>query len=68
MPDQTAVQPKLPAIADPMDNEWSYLRALAQGRVGGYPLSGLDNNLIAMEILEAARHSSRTGRAVSLDE
>jgi predicted dehydrogenase len=44
----------------------SYLAAVVQGRLKPSGLSGLANNLIVVEILEAARESARTGRRVVL--
>jgi predicted dehydrogenase len=55
--------PTLPADeADPV----SYLMAAAQGRLKVSGLSSLENNLIATEILTAARDSARTGRTQKL--
>jgi len=44
----------------------SYLMAVAQGRVKAGGLSSLENNMIATEILVAARESARSGRTVVL--
>lgn len=44
----------------------SYLIAVAQGRLKPGGLSSLENNVIATEILVAARESARSGRTVSL--
>ncbi len=44
----------------------SYLKAVAQGRLKVGGLSSLENNVIATEILVAARESARSGRAVYL--
>jgi predicted dehydrogenase len=44
----------------------SYLKAVAKGELKVTGLSSLENNVIATEILVAARESARTGRAVSL--
>ncbi|GJM19233.1 MAG: oxidoreductase [Phycisphaeraceae bacterium] len=65
-PDAQPVSRELLHPAAPMDNEWSYLRALVQGRCGVDPLSSLENNLLVVEILAAARESARTGEAVRL--
>ncbi len=65
-PDGGPVVRELPAIPDPMDNEWSYLRALVQGRCDVDALSSLALNLTAVEILDAARRSSESGRAERL--
>ena len=44
----------------------SYLKAVARRRMKAGGLSGIENNLIATEILVAARESVRTGRMISL--
>ncbi len=44
----------------------SYLTAVVRGRIKPSGLSGLRNNVIVVEILEAARESARTGRTVRL--
>jgi hypothetical protein len=44
----------------------SYLNAIVRGRLKPGGLSGLRNNVIVVEILEAARESARTGRSVRL--
>jgi predicted dehydrogenase len=48
----------------PLGDEWSYLRAVVRGEVGVDPLSSLENNLVVVRILDAARRSAETGRAV----
>jgi predicted dehydrogenase len=52
----------------PYDDPFAYLAAVAHGEVKIAPsdLSSLENNLIVVEILEAAKESARTGRAVFL--
>jgi len=49
-----------------MADEWSYLRALVRGECDVDPLSSLENSLIVARILDAARESVRTGRAIRL--
>lgn len=44
----------------------SYLIAVAKGRRKPAGLSSLENNMIATEILEAARESARTGKTIPL--
>ncbi|MEL6499335.1 MAG: Gfo/Idh/MocA family oxidoreductase [Planctomycetota bacterium] len=50
-----------------LENEWTYLRRVVRGESPIDPLSSLELNLIATEILDAARESARTGRAVELN-
>jgi predicted dehydrogenase len=62
-PEQVLTPPELPPDeADAI----AYLRAVTRGRLKPSGLSSLENNLIATEILVAARESARTGRAVAL--
>ena len=44
----------------------SYLAAVARGRLTPSGLSGLANNLVVVEILDAARESAKTGKRVVL--
>ncbi|MFN9430771.1 MAG: Gfo/Idh/MocA family protein [Acidobacteriota bacterium] len=61
--EQRVSPPDLPAEqADSL----SYLMAIARGKLKPSGLSSLENNLIATEILVAARESARSGRSVSL--
>jgi predicted dehydrogenase len=55
-----------PPIAAPEDDPVRYLAAVARGQIRPSGLSSLENNLIVTEILDAARESARTGRAVRL--
>ena len=54
-----------PLAADERDSI-SHLRAVVRGNRPPNALSSLENNLIATEILEAARESARTGKRVTL--
>ncbi|MEM1072398.1 MAG: Gfo/Idh/MocA family oxidoreductase [Planctomycetota bacterium] len=47
--------------------EWAYLKAVVRGEAEVDPLSGIEVNLAVAEILDAARESARTGRAVELE-
>jgi hypothetical protein len=59
----------LPERTAPMDDPFSYLKAVIQREVVPEPfdLSSLDNNLVVMEILDAAMRSAATGKTVELD-
>lgn len=61
-PEEIALSP-LPA---PTDNEWSMLRAIVRGHAAPDALMSLENNLIVIEILDAALESAREGRAIRL--
>jgi predicted dehydrogenase len=61
--ERRAPSPALPPVeADPI----SYLTAVARGTIRPEGRSSLANNVVVTEILEAARESARTGRAVVL--
>jgi predicted dehydrogenase len=60
----------LPERAAPLDDPFAYLRAVIRGEIdpGPYELSSLENNLIVMEILDAARRSAASGGAVEIKD
>lgn len=55
---------KLEEQKAPNDDPFSFLAAVIKGKiiVPQYDLSSLENNMIVMEILEAAKESARTGK------
>jgi predicted dehydrogenase len=53
-----------PALKDPYADPLSYLAAVVRGEFQPSGLSGLDVNLVATEILVAARESAKTGKRV----
>ena len=57
-----------PPLAAPIDDSFRFLKAVVRGQMSlqPYDLSGLDNNLLVVEILDAARRSAKTGKAVRL--
>jgi len=57
-----------PALTYPYNDSFYYLKAAVRGdiEVKPYDLSSLENNLIVVEILNAAIESSKTGKAVKL--
>lgn len=56
----------VPALPAPQSDPLSYLAAVVRGELRPTGLSSLEVNLVATEILEAARESARTGRRVDL--
>lgn len=54
------------ALSAPNHDPLSYLAAVVRGEIRPSGLSSLEINLTATEILDAARRSARTGRAVAL--
>jgi predicted dehydrogenase len=58
----------LPELEYPRNDPFSYFKALIDDTVeaGPYDPSSLANNMIVMEILDAARRSAREGRAIKL--
>jgi predicted dehydrogenase len=53
----------------PYDDPFSYFKAVIEGTIKPpkYALSSLENNLIVVEILDAARKSAKTGKTVKLN-
>ena len=54
----------------PFDDPFAYFKAVVRNAVppGDSSLSSLENNLVVMEILEAAKESARTGTRVALHQ
>ena len=61
---------ELEARPDPYHDPFSYFRAVIRGKIAPEPfdLSSLENNLVVMEILEAAKQSARDGKRVVLSK
>jgi predicted dehydrogenase len=59
---------RLPDIKAPGDDPFAYFAAIIRGKVAMQPfeLSSLENNMVAQEILDAARKSAKTGKIVRL--
>ncbi len=55
-----------PALAPPEGDPLSYLAAVVRGKASPAGLSSLKVNMVVTEILDAARVSARTGKAVKL--
>jgi predicted dehydrogenase len=53
----------------PYDDPFAFFAALIRKEITlpKYDLSSIENNMIVMEILEAAKQSAKTGKAVSLE-
>lgn len=66
--DQDEVKLQPAALATPVNDPFAYLAAVVNGKITPKPtdLSALENNMIVMEILEAAKKSAKTGKAVKL--
>src|SRR5690554_4549568 len=60
---------KLKPRPSPYDDPFSFLAAVVRGKINVSPqdLSSLENNVIVVEILEAAKKSAETGRTVKMD-
>jgi len=56
----------LPELPPEARDSISYLTSVARGTIKPEGLSSLENNVIVVEILDAARESIRTGRTVTL--
>lgn len=59
----------LPARPYPYDDPFSYFKALIEGKIQPekYSLSSLENNMIVMKILDAARESAKSGKRIKLN-
>jgi predicted dehydrogenase len=53
-------------LSPPMDDPLSYLKAVVNGQIQPQGLSSLQTNVIATEILDAARQSAASGKTVVL--
>jgi len=62
--EETVVTPT--ALSAPNDDPLSYLAAVVRGEIRPSGLSSLEVNLVATEILDAARESARTGKRITL--
>ncbi|MCA9235019.1 MAG: Gfo/Idh/MocA family oxidoreductase [Planctomycetales bacterium] len=59
----------LPPRQPPEDGPFAYLRAAVRGEIDpAGSLSSLENNLVVVEILDAARESAATGATISLPQ
>ena len=67
-PDTLERRSALPPLAAPFDDPFAYFAGVVRGsiRIPPYDPSSLENNMIVMEILEAAKKSAREGRKIML--
>jgi predicted dehydrogenase len=69
LPGAKAEETRTPAPLKPEEADYiSYLIGVARGQFKPSGLSSLENNVIVIEILEAARESARTGRTITLQK
>jgi len=66
--DKAEVYQAVPSPAEPYHDPFAYLAAVVRGEIIVKPtdLSSLQNNMIVMEILEAAKESARQGKIIYL--
>lgn len=59
---------QLPERGSPRNDPFAYLKALIAGEItpAAYDPSSLENNMLVMEILDAASRSAKTGRTIKL--
>ena len=64
----TETATELPERPAPLDDPFALLAAVVRGQhqLPPYALSSLENNMIVVEILEAAKKSAKKGKAVKL--
>ena len=57
------------SLENPIDDPFAYLNAVVKGKIKPQPtdLSALENNMIVMEILDAAMQSAKSGKSVKLN-
>ena len=69
LPGQRAEESRTPEALKPEERDsLSYLTAVARGKFKPYGLNSLENNVIVVEILDAARESARTGKTINLSK
>ena len=61
-------QSTVPPLTGTQSNPLAYLAAVVRGEIKPAGLSSLEVNLVAMEILDAARKSAETGKRIDLPE
>jgi predicted dehydrogenase len=67
LPGQRAEETRQPGVLPMAESDSiSYLAGIARGKFKPSGLSSLENNVIVVEILQAARDAARTGRKVVL--
>ncbi len=64
--DSKQIESQVPALHAPNNDPLAYLAAVVRGEIQPSGLSSLEMNMIATEILDAARESSRSGKRVVL--
>jgi predicted dehydrogenase len=64
--DQEPHSATLDPLPEDAHDSISYLASVVRGKLKPSGLSGLDNNMIVTQILEAARDSAKTGRRIDL--
>ncbi len=69
LPGQKEEESRTPEALKPEERDSiSYLTAVARGKFKPYGLNSLENNVIVVEILDAARESARTGKTITLSK
>lgn len=65
---QRSYTTKAPKLQAPYDDSFGYLKAMVRGEITVEPtdLASIENNVLVVRILEAARQSAKTGKAVFL--
>ena len=58
---------ELSALEGDQQDPFAHLAAVVQGDVSPHPLCSIENNLIVMQILDAARRSAESGERVLLE-
>jgi len=67
VPEKVESEVEVPPLAEGQQSSLDYLAAVLHGEVKAeHDLSSLDTNMVAMQILDAAHESAKTGRTVNL--
>lgn len=66
--DKTVDEVQAPPLLAPYDNSFRYLKAVVRGEIeiGRFDMASLENNMLVVKILDAARRSAKSGHAEKL--
>ena len=66
--DELSTDVEVPVLEQPYNDAFRYLKAVVRGdiKMQPYDLGGLENNVLVVEILEAAKKSAATGTRIVL--
>lgn len=59
---------KIAPLQAPQDDPFAHFAAVVRGEIEAHPLCSIENNLVVMELLDAARRSAESGQEVVLKD